>query len=150
VDSLDKATADDGTSFPEYVEKAISVYRTKTESALPRVFAPGQGIRARVQAAVRLARNTLPRHEIAFVWGPLPSREFFQIDRDHDQVVMNSKHRHVMLDGRAASSADVPVIKTLLYLLLEDLFHGERQSGLEKARLDAYQAALVAAVREEA
>jgi hypothetical protein len=34
-------------------------------------------------------------------------------------------------------------------MLTEELFHGERQSGIERQRLEAHQAALVAAAREE-
>jgi hypothetical protein len=149
VDAIEDAKSSDGILFPEFVERAIAIYRSKPERKLDPVFAPGRGIRAAVREAVRSTRSVLPRHTVDVVWVDLPRRIFFEIDREKDQVLLNKKFRSVLLGGRTASSADLPVIKTLLYLLTEELFHSERQSGLERQRLEAYQAALVAAVREE-
>jgi len=149
VDALEHARSADKISFPEFVERAQVVYRSKPERKLDPVFAPGKGIRAAVAASVRSTRAVLPRHTIDVVWTSLPSKTFFEIDRENDQLLLNKKFRNVLLAGRPASSADLPVMKTLLYLLTEELFHGERQSGMEKQRLKSYQAALIAAAREE-
>lgn len=149
VDALERAAAADGTLFPEFIERAIAVYRAKPDRGLDPVFAPGKGIRVAVTESVRSMRTVIPRHTIDVVWMDLPRDTFFEIDRDRDQLRLNKRYRGVLLAGRPASAADLPVIKTLLYLLTEELFHGERQSGLERQRLEAYQAALVAAVREE-
>lgn len=149
VDALEHAKSSDGTTFPEFVERAQVVYRSKPERKLDPVFAPGRGIRAAVAESVRSTRSVIPRHTVDVVWATLPRDTFFEIDRDSDQLLLNKRFRSVLLAGRPASSADLPVIKTLLYLLTEELFHGERQSGIERQRLEAYQAALVAAAREE-
>ena len=149
VDALPSAQSNDGTTFPGFIERATTVYRAKSERTLNPVFAPGRGIRAKVAAAVQSTRDVLPRHSVDLIWASLPPDTFSRIDRETDQLLINLKFRRALLAGRAASAADLPVIKTLLYLLTETLFHGERQSDLERQRLEAYQAALVAAVREE-
>ena len=149
ADALDNARASDGTTFLNYVDKAIDVYRAKPERELPAVFAPGRGLRTTVEAAIRRTRTVLPRHQIDITWETLPAREFFRLDRLNDTVILNKTYRHILLAGRPASRADLPVIKTLLYLLNEDLFHSERQSGLERERLASFQAALIAAAKEE-
>ncbi len=63
--------------------------------------------------------------------------------------MLNSIYRRAVLGGRAASKADAPLVKSLLVLLLNDMFRTQRESAVEKAAIAAYQAVLVSAVRSE-
>ena len=150
VDALEAATADDGTTFKSYIDRAIEVYRTKGEAKLKPVVPPGNGLRAEVQRAVRDTLPVIPRDdEIEVRWESLPTDRFFEIDRDARVLVLNSKYRKAVLGDRRASGADAPLAKVLLYLLVNDSFRTQRESAIERATLDAYQTILVAAARCE-
>lgn len=150
VDALETATADDGTRFAAFVERAVKVYRTRTESKLKPVAPPGTGIRAEVQRAVRDALPIIPRdNEVDVRWEPLPADKFFKVVRSNRTLILNSKYRKAVLGGRRASGADAPLSKVLLYLLLNDTFRTERESAVERATLAAYQTILVEAARCE-
>jgi hypothetical protein len=63
--------------------------------------------------------------------------------------VLNSAYRRVVLGDRAASKADAPIVKSLLFLLVNDMFRTQRESAVERTTIAAYQAVLVAAARDE-
>jgi hypothetical protein len=150
VDSLEKSTADDGTTFSAFIERAIEVYRRKGEPQLRPIVPPGAGIRAEVQRAVRGHFPIIPRDaEVEIGWEVLPSDEFFRIDRERRILILNSLYRRAVLGNRRASAADAPLAKVLLYLLVNDSFRTQRESAVERETLNAYQAILVAAARCE-
>lgn len=151
VDALETTTADDGTRFGAFIERAIEVYRTKGEAKLKPVVPPGAGIRAEVQRAVRDNLPVIPRDdEIEVRWTSLPPDQFFEIDRHARVLFLNRKYRKAVLgNSRRASGADAPLTKVLLYLLINDMFRTQRESAIERGTLEAYQAILVAAVKCE-
>lgn len=150
VDALEVATADDGTKFLAFIERAIEVYRTRSEAKLKPVVPPGAGIHAEVKRAVRQNLPVIPRDdEVDVIWGPLPWDQFFEIDRDERILLLNSKYRKAVLGGRRASAADAPLTKALLYLLVNDMLRTQRESAIERETVKAYQAILVAAASRE-
>jgi hypothetical protein len=91
----------------------------------------------------------IPRDEVTIRWERLPADEFFEIDRENRVLVLNSVYRKAVLRGRAGSKADAPLVKSLLFLLLNDTFQTQRESAIERSTLAAYQAVLVAAALDE-
>lgn len=150
VDALETATADDGTRFGGFIERAIEVYRIRGEAKLKPVVPPGAGIRAELQRAVRDNLPVIPRdEEVEVRWETLPSDRFFRIDRNDRVLTLNAKYRKMVLGNRRASGADAPLTKILLYLLINEVFRTQRESAIERATLDAYQAILVTAANCE-
>ncbi len=75
------------------------------------------------------------------------NESFFSVDRDKNQIILNSIYRQSLLGNNRASKTDAPVIKLLLFLLLEEKFAGERISASLKKKLDEYNALLVLAAK---
>lgn len=150
VDAVGNATAADGTTFKTYIEKAVSVYRTRSEARIRPVVPLGRGVRSEVRRAVRANLPSIPKDDpIDIAWKRLPADQFFQIDRNDRRLILNSRFRKAVLGGKRASSADAPLVKTLLFLLVNNTFATQRESAVERARLDAYQAVFVEAARFE-
>jgi hypothetical protein len=150
VNAVQVATSDDGTSFAAYIDRAIDVYRAKSSSAMKPVVPPGPGLRSDLRKVVRNNFPVIPRDdEVTIRWGRLPADKFFEIDRENRVLVLNSVYRRVVLGDRAASKADAPIVKALLFLLLNDMFRTQRESAVEKSTIAAYQAVLVSAARGE-
>ena len=133
-----------------YVERSMEVYRTRGEAKLKPIIPPAAGLRADVRRAIRHYFPVLPREQgVKLVWRRLPPDRFFDLERDNRILVLNSRYRRAVLGNRRASTADAPLVKALLYLLVNDMFHTQRESTLERSKLEGYQAILVAAVRGE-
>jgi hypothetical protein len=150
VNAVQSATSTDGTGFADYIDRAIDVYRMKASPTLKPVLPAGPGLKAGVRKAIRDHLPVIPREEeIVVQWERLPPDQFFEIDRDERVLVLNSIYRRAVLGGRVASKADAPLVKSLLFLLVNDMFRTQRESTVEKATIAAYQAVLVSAVRSE-
>jgi hypothetical protein len=149
VSAVQSATSDDGTTFAAYIDRAIEVYRTKSSAKMKPIVPPGPGLRTEVRRVITRYFPVIPREEVTIRWERLPADEFFEIDRENRVLVLNSVYRKAVLRGRAGSKADAPLVKSLLFLLLNDTFQTQRESAVERSTLAAYQAVLVAAARDE-
>jgi len=150
VTAVQAANSDDGMTFAAYIDRAIDVYRTKSSSTMRPVVPPGPGLRADVRKVIRNSFPVIPRdEEVTIRWGRLPADSFFEIDRENRVLTLNSAYRKAVLGSRAASKSDAALVKSLLFLLLNNMFRTQRESAIERATLAAYQAVLVSAVRGE-
>jgi hypothetical protein len=150
VDAAEDARATDGTTFPKYIEDAIHVYRSRGEAKLPSLVPPGRGLRAEVRKEIRRQLPVLPKEDaIDIVWRVLPEDRFFLVDRDNAELVLNARFRDRLIGSHRASAADAPLIKALMYLLLNKTFRTQRESKIERATLRAYEQILLAAVEAE-
>jgi hypothetical protein len=114
------------TSFQDYVETAIEVYRQRGERAAEQVLVPFHGFPVVVRE--RIAKNTprsAQRRKISFVWAKLDRELVFDADRERDEIVLNALYRD-KITGGYSSGADVPLIKSLLLLLLWNEFGRQR------------------------
>jgi hypothetical protein len=139
ADSLRKATAPDGTGFPEYRRAAQDVYRraARTDrSTFPLV--PWLGVKASLRARISelLAHRTTRTRRIDISWGDLDEGQVFSVDRDSDPPVLtlNRRLRRRILAGQPASGADAQLFKILLFLLLRDDLDAGRLSKQIAAR----------------
>lgn len=148
---LAKARAKDGTIFKQYTETAEDVYRAKGKKKLPPILKPGSGVPAPVCKVILQAEIPLRRgNGITLRWDKMRGNRFFEVDRDNKALILNKKYRDALLDGDAAGAADIPVIRTLLYFLLNDTFRLVNETQLEKKKLDVINEALVKAINLEA
>ena len=74
---------------------------------------------------------------------------FFEIDRERGELNLNSVYRRQLLHGLDGSSADVPVLKCLLFLALRDAIASDRTGSKIREYLDRMNRILVKAVRYE-
>jgi hypothetical protein len=159
---LEKATApESGHTFTEYLLEAATTYREaakrRTEVKRPSVIPPGKGVDPKLK---RTLRDELPQLEgeepITFVWGTLDvprgmdsSELLFTIEHKERRVVLNKDYRQALNGGRRGGSNDAPVLKGLLYLMLNEIFQKERVWANQTDRIALWNSVLVAAARAE-
>jgi hypothetical protein len=152
IAALQKAKTPSGIDFKKYLSLAEDAYRTRsmTEAELPLI--PSQGLPAGLteylHRELRLKRTARHR-DLKISWKRLDQRSFFDIDRDGGHLYLNQAYRRQLLHGLPGSSADVPVVKCLLFLLLEEALSSERIGSKARERLERLNRILVHAVRYE-
>jgi hypothetical protein len=147
-------TASSGpVTFRQYVLDAIETYRTKTSAVdTEPPLVPGRGVGSALARQLRrhvVGRSRRETRGVEFVWKAMPADRFFEVDRNRDIIYLNRAYRAAVLHGLRGSAADAPLIKTLLFLLLEDDLDRQRDSGLSREWLSRCQAMLVAAARSQ-
>lgn len=159
---LERAVSpDNGHTFTEYIHEAETTYREaakrRTEVKRAAVIPPGKGIDPKVK---RTLRDELPQLDgadpVAFTWAELdvppgvdPAELLFTINHKERTVVLNKDYRHVFNGERRGGSNDAPVLKSLLYLMLNEIFQKERVWANQTDKVALWNSVLVTAVRAE-
>lgn len=86
---------------------------------------------------------------ISVRWQKLDNGNFFDIDREDRVIVLNQHYRSAVLGGRRGGLNDAPTVKSLMFLLLHQIFEKEYSGSREKDNLQLWQSILVAAARAE-
>jgi hypothetical protein len=138
-------------SLIDYLEDVRKTYRADRRKARPNTdvpLVPGAGIAvaARRAARTKITKDKLVR-EIAFEWASLRKATIFEIDAEEDRIILNRKHRQRILGANRATGVDAPIVKMLLFLLLENEFDRERASVKHLAWLKRCNAILYEAVK---
>lgn len=135
-----------------YFEHATTTFRQarKRAGTRQRVVPPGRGF-------APLVRHTIS-DELEFVagaepidirWQDFDNDAFFSIDRQSRLIRLNRRYRWAVTGDRGTSLNDAPLIKAALYLLLNDLFRGERFGAKQKDSVNLWSSILAAAARVE-
>ncbi|MGW0137623.1 ATP-binding protein [Streptomyces calvus] len=145
---VEKALDAAGNSFHTYLSDAEAAYRDgakRTEIVRRPVTPPGKGMDPKIKRVIKEELPEKPGEEpITFTWASLPRDKFFDLDRENNVVLLNKTFRNDFNDGRRGGSNDAPVMKTLLYLLLEDCFGLGRWERGRQDRVDYWNAILLA------
>ncbi|AOW92533.1 ATPase [Rhodococcus sp. WMMA185] len=153
VAALEDARDHNGRLFTQYLNDGESTYREarKTSGTVRKpVIAPGKGIDAAVRETLEEELPILPGEEpIAIRWQSLVNSIFFDLDRENRTIYLNQYYRAAILGGRAGTLNDAPMVKSLMYLLLHQIFEKEYSGPREKDNLQLWQAVLVSAARAE-
>jgi hypothetical protein len=136
----------------DYLEAARRVYRAASRKSpdngdLPLIPGEGLPVALRHSLAKLLAEEDQLHRPVDFEWISLGSKTVFELDRTEDKIFLNRKFRAKILQGHRASSADAPLIKALIFLLLRHEFDRERQSSKRKQWIDECNAVLLRAIR---
>ncbi|GAA1749100.1 ATP-binding protein [Streptomonospora arabica] len=147
------AVAGDGTTFEDYLKAAEDAFHrsNKRERKRRKMVPPGRGFSPELRSAIASeVPFTHPNDQkIEVRWARFESDAFFEVDRDRRVLWLNKSYRKALLGGRRGSVNDTPVLKTLLYLLTEEVFQGERLGPKDKDNLELWQEILTAAARSE-
>ncbi|WP_066908088.1 ATP-binding protein [Millisia brevis] len=79
-------------------------------------------------------------------WRVLARDSFFEVNLEQRTLWLNARFRRALVGYRSAADTDAPVLRSLVYLLAEDLFSGTRLGRAKTDRLRAWQNILIAAV----
>lgn len=153
VSALEEAIDHEGQPFTQYVADADATYReARKKSGRERkaVIPAGKGIDPSVRETIEDELPTIPGEDpIAIRWAKLDNDLFFDLIRDDREIVLNQSYRGAVLGGRRGSLNDAQVIKSLMYLMLHQVFEREYSGPREKDNLQLWQAILVSAARAE-
>ncbi len=144
--------AGDGTTFSSYLAAARQIF-AKSHSrnrARAHVMPLGRGLPPAVKQAVERELDVVSGHlGVDLRWRNFTDDVFFDIDRESNAFWLNSRYR-TFLGGRAPYSFnDAPLVKTLLFLLVENLFHSAWWSAQDKDKLELWKALLTSAAKEQ-
>jgi hypothetical protein len=150
--SILKARTATGLDFKRYLSIADEAYRTRkaTDSELPLI--PSEGLPSELSKFLHdelKIKGTSKHRDLKIKWKPLDQELFFDIDRDSGNLFLNRLYRNRLLHGIPASSADIPIVKCLLFLLLENELSSERMGIKIRERIDQVNRILVEAVKYE-
>ena len=151
--AIDHAVADDGTTFKVYIETARRAFKESNQRSRTRsrIVPLGRGVPPRVRRAVQRELESLPGYDdVDLRWRDSRDDAFFDIDRHTNTIWLNSRYREALAPGPGyASFNDAPLLKTLLFLLVENLFHGAHWGPKDKDNLELWRSLLTAAAEEE-
>jgi hypothetical protein len=152
VKSIQKAKTSSGLDFKKYLSIADDTYRTRkiTESELPVIPSAGLPavLRGFLHKELRIKATTKHR-DLKIQWAEFDDDSFFDIDRDNGYLYLNRSYRKQLSHGLPGSSADIPIVKCLLFLVLEDVLASERMGPKIRERIEQVNRILVAAVKHE-
>jgi hypothetical protein len=151
-EALGRASADDGTTFQAYIETAQQAFKRYNQRSRARtqIVPMGRGVPPRVRRTVERELNALAGwDDVDLRWRDLGSDVFFDIDRDGSTVWLNSRYRRIVAGDGHANFNDAALVKTLLFLLVENLFHGSYWGPKDKDNLELWQTLLTAAVKAD-
>ncbi|MFD7414625.1 ATP-binding protein [Kitasatospora purpeofusca] len=146
---VEKAVDAQGRTFRNFLEEAEAVYRegsSRTEVRRRAVIPPGKGLSPQVKRTIQEELPEKPGEDpIAFTWVSLPEDRFFELDRENRSIQLNKSHRDTLTMGQHSGSNDAPVVKALLYLMVEELFGFTRWEKKRSDQLDYWNVILLAA-----
>jgi hypothetical protein len=152
VHAIEESSAADGTTFAGYLEDAAEAFKTSNRRVRRRtpILPPGQGIHPRVKSAIERSTPVLEGEApVRIRWCRLGTEEFVRVDRATRTLWLNNRYRHAVLNGSGAGVNDAPLVKSLLFLIFEDLFRGAAVGAKDKENLQFWNAVLTAAARAE-
>jgi len=150
--AIERSRTANGIDFKKYLGLAKKAYssRQRMHGDLPLI--PSDGMPARLRDVLKeelRITGVRKTRDLRFEWTELPDDRFFDLDRDNDVLYLNQAFRRQLLHGLKGSSADLPVVKSLLFLLLRDSFHLERVGSKAREHLDQINRILIEAVKCE-
>ncbi|WP_297611360.1 ATP-binding protein [Nocardia sp.] len=152
IAALENAT-DDSVTFTGYLSAADTTYReARKRAGVDRkpVIPPGKGLDPDIREVIS---DELPpligEDPIAIRWQTFEGDAFFELDREEREILLNQRYRAAVLGGRRGGLNDAPMIKSLLYLMVHEVFQRERLGSRDKDNLQLWQSVLVAAARAE-
>ena len=150
--SIQKAKTASGADFKSYLSIAEEAYRKRkiSETELPLIPSIGlpTPLRRFLYNELRIERTAKHRN-LNILWKHMDTGVFFEIDREAGYLYLNWAYRTQLLHGLSGSAADIPVVKCLLFLLLEDVLGSERMGSKMRERIEQLNRILVEAVRYE-
>lgn len=147
-----EAARDGDFDLRSYCDDATARLREarKRAGTRQRVLPPGRGFAPTVRNAIGAELEFVARAEpIHIRWRDIEDGMFFRIDREAQVIELNREYRWAVVGESAGSLNDAPLLKAALFLLLQDLFRGERMGAKKKDNMNLWNEILTAAAEAE-
>jgi hypothetical protein len=152
ADAIRKAKTKSGIDFKRYLSIADEAYRKRQIQHGDLPLIPSIGLPANLSRFLHdelRIKATTKHRDLKIIWDDLEEHLFFDIDRDRGLLFLNRLFRRQLLHGLPGSSADIPVVKCLLFLVLEEALSSERMGPKIRERFDQVNRILVEAIKYE-
>lgn len=152
VRAIEVAASDDGATFSAYISVAEETFKESNKRVQKRrpIVPPGAGLPPRVKRTIAREVDFIEGEDsIEIRWTRLPGDDFVEIDRSQRILWLNSRYRLAILKGAHGGMNDVPLIKTLLFLLYEDIFRGAAFGARDRDNATMWSNILTAAAQAE-
>ncbi len=150
--ALSASRADDGTPFSAYLVTARQIFAKaySRNRARAQVIPLGRGLPVQVKRTVERELDMVAGHlGVDLRWRNFTDDVFFDIDRESNAIWLNSRYRACLGGHPPYAFNDAPLVKTLVFLLVENLFHSPWWSAQDKDKLELWQALLTSAAKEQ-
>jgi hypothetical protein len=151
--AVEQATDKAGVPFRTFLKDAEAAYRdgaSRSEISRPAHIEPGKGFDPLVKRVVAEELPLKPgENPVRIQWAALPEDTFFDLDREGHAILLNKSFRGDLNHGARGGANDVPVVKTLLYLLLQDCFGLGRWEKKRQDRVEYWNSILLASARAQ-
>lgn len=101
------------------------------------------------EEVVERIENTLgwrdAQHKLTVDWGFVPQGQLFEVDFAKRSIRLNSRYRVFLSATEANRHEDAPIVRTLLFLLLESYFKGGHLKQQTRDQVQGFQEILAAA-----
>lgn len=151
-DAIGKATTEEGKTFWVFLDDARDAYKRSRKRNMnrPKMVPPGKGFHPALRRALGDELEYLPDEEPFDIrWKPIPGDTFLEVDRERRTLWLNKRYRLVLTGDDYGSLNDAPLLKSLLYLLAQEVFKGAYLGIRDKDSIDLWQQVLTAAARAE-
>jgi hypothetical protein len=152
VNAIESAEAEDGTTFADYLRDAENTFKESNRRVSRRapMLVPGPGIAPKVKRAIASEVDCLEAEDpLQIRWKRFEHDDFIEIDRRSQTLWLNSDYRAAVLKGTPAGLNDAPILKTLLFLLFENVFQGVAFGSKDKDNVNLWREVLNAAAEDE-
>jgi Histidine kinase-, DNA gyrase B-, and HSP90-like ATPase len=152
VRAVERASAEDGTTWPDYILESEIAFRESNRRTRRRVsvLPPGQGVPPLVKRAIAREFSFVEGEEpLRIRWTKFTNDDFVEVDRQDRTLWLNLHYREAILKGSASGVNDAPLLKAMLYLLYEDIFRGHAIGPKDKDNMNIWLEILTAAAKEE-
>ncbi len=146
------ARSADGMGFSDYFDLAEKVYKTANARSMRRkaMIHPGSGLPSTVKDIIKQEVPPIAGQEaIEIRWDTFVDDSFFRVDREQRTLWLNKRYRKMLLGGKHGGLNDLPLVKSLLYLLVAETFEGEYHGSRDKDNIELWQTVLTTAVQAE-
>ncbi len=149
-DAVRAAKCKQGTTFDFYRHLAEQIYRSSDQRAQKlKTFVPKGGIPKSLQKTFTEVRG-LEEDELRsfdFAWEAMNDDILFSVDREKYRILLNANYRLEMLAGFDPEENDMPLLKLMIYHLLEQDLKKSRTSSVREKELLKMNRILVAAAK---
>ncbi len=145
------AVADDGTTFDDYFQLVEGLFQEsrKRDQSRKAMIPPGRGFSPSLRGTIEREIPAADADPIDIRWDDFEGDAFFEIDREEQTIWLNKRYRKMLLGDRHGGLNDLPLLKTLVYLLMEDVFKGDYLGPRDKDNVELWKSLLTTAVQAE-
>lgn len=149
LNAIQKSKAESGMDFKGYLALAEKSYRKRENIDEDDPLIPTRGLPKKLISFIQEELSAKKFRELEFLWVKLDENIFFQMERDNECIYLNNSYRKIVLRGQSGSVTDAPLIKCLLFFVLEEAMLSERISSKKREKIDMINKILIEALKYE-